>query len=413
MLARREAIESAGFLDERFFMYSDETDFCRRIKAAGWEIRHLPSMTIIHHEGKAGIKPSIESLNASSRMLLRPEALLSRPPSAVLRRRAARSFPAIGLRRLAASADGWWRRPTAGRSRRCSAVRRCPSARRAVLGSHRRPRQRYADRRELPAPDPTNEDRRSQRPDHRRRRPACLGSRGAAPRPLRGVRAQPWRARHHRSTRRWTQAFERVQPAVVFNCAAFHNVEVCEREEDRSFEVNAEPSSASRERCADAGAAPRAPQHQLRLPGRPRGALLRGRPAEPAQRLRDLQAGRRARGPRLLPRRPRRSRLRSLRPPRERVEGRQLRAAHVRPRARAGRAEDGRRPAPDAHLHGGPGRVLIAAVEGGVRGLLHVTNSGACSWHEFTARDHGASPAWTFRWSRSRRSGRRAAPTGR
>jgi N-acetylglucosaminyl-diphospho-decaprenol L-rhamnosyltransferase len=68
MLARREAIESAGFLDERYFMYSDETDFCRRIKAAGWEIRHLPSMTIIHHEGKAGIKPHIESLNAASRI---------------------------------------------------------------------------------------------------------------------------------------------------------------------------------------------------------------------------------------------------------------------------------------------------------------------------------------------------------
>ena len=68
MLARREAIESAGFLDERYFMYSDETDFCRRIKAAGWEIRHFPTMTIVHHEGKAGIKPSIESLNASSRM---------------------------------------------------------------------------------------------------------------------------------------------------------------------------------------------------------------------------------------------------------------------------------------------------------------------------------------------------------
>ena len=34
-------------------------------------------------------------------------------------------------------------------------------------------------------------------------------------------------------------AFERTRPAVVFNCAAFHNVDVCEREEDRSFEVNA------------------------------------------------------------------------------------------------------------------------------------------------------------------------------
>jgi N-acetylglucosaminyl-diphospho-decaprenol L-rhamnosyltransferase len=69
MLVRREAIESAGFLDERFFMYSDETDFCRRIKTAGWEVRHLPLMTIVHHLGKAGVKPSIESLNAYTRIV--------------------------------------------------------------------------------------------------------------------------------------------------------------------------------------------------------------------------------------------------------------------------------------------------------------------------------------------------------
>ena len=68
MLARREAIESAGFFDERFFMYSDETDLCRRVKTAGWEVRHLPSMTIVHHAGKAGIKPSIESLSAYTRV---------------------------------------------------------------------------------------------------------------------------------------------------------------------------------------------------------------------------------------------------------------------------------------------------------------------------------------------------------
>lgn len=69
MLARREAIESAGFLDERYFMYSDETDLCRRIKLQGWEIRHLPQMTIIHHEGKAGVKPHIESLGAYTRIM--------------------------------------------------------------------------------------------------------------------------------------------------------------------------------------------------------------------------------------------------------------------------------------------------------------------------------------------------------
>jgi GT2 family glycosyltransferase len=50
-------------------MYSDETDFCRRIKLAGWEIRHLPQMTIFHHDGKAGVKPNIEILSAYNRMV--------------------------------------------------------------------------------------------------------------------------------------------------------------------------------------------------------------------------------------------------------------------------------------------------------------------------------------------------------
>ena len=68
MLARREAIESAGFMDERFFMYSEETDFCRRIRTAGWEIRHFPWMTILHHGAQVVVEPTIESLSAHSRI---------------------------------------------------------------------------------------------------------------------------------------------------------------------------------------------------------------------------------------------------------------------------------------------------------------------------------------------------------
>jgi dTDP-4-dehydrorhamnose reductase len=49
-------------------------------------------------------------------------------------------------------------------------------------------------------------------------------------------------------------AFERVRPTVVFNCAAFHNVEVCEREEDRAFEVNARAVKRLAEACAEQGA---------------------------------------------------------------------------------------------------------------------------------------------------------------
>ncbi len=49
MLARREAIESAGLMDERFFLYCEEPDLCLRMKQAGWKIRHVPTMTILHH----------------------------------------------------------------------------------------------------------------------------------------------------------------------------------------------------------------------------------------------------------------------------------------------------------------------------------------------------------------------------
>jgi len=57
MLARREALQSAGFLDERFFIYSEEPDLCLRMKRDGWRVLHLPTMAIIHHAAKGGIRP--------------------------------------------------------------------------------------------------------------------------------------------------------------------------------------------------------------------------------------------------------------------------------------------------------------------------------------------------------------------
>jgi N-acetylglucosaminyl-diphospho-decaprenol L-rhamnosyltransferase len=68
MLARREALESAGFLDERFFIYSEEPDLCRRMQRAGWEVRHLPVMTIIHHAEKAGVNPKMTAQDAFTRL---------------------------------------------------------------------------------------------------------------------------------------------------------------------------------------------------------------------------------------------------------------------------------------------------------------------------------------------------------
>ena len=55
MLVRRAALTSAGPMDERFFLYCEEEDFCLRIRNAGWNILHAPWMRIVHHVGKAGV----------------------------------------------------------------------------------------------------------------------------------------------------------------------------------------------------------------------------------------------------------------------------------------------------------------------------------------------------------------------
>jgi N-acetylglucosaminyl-diphospho-decaprenol L-rhamnosyltransferase len=67
LLVRREALESAGPLDERFFFYSEEVDFCLRVKRAGWEIRHLPGFTIVHHGGTTDASPRMEAQMAYAR----------------------------------------------------------------------------------------------------------------------------------------------------------------------------------------------------------------------------------------------------------------------------------------------------------------------------------------------------------
>jgi len=53
LLIRRQAWEQVGPLDEGFFMYSEELDWCRRLKTAGWRVVYVPEATIVHHEGQS------------------------------------------------------------------------------------------------------------------------------------------------------------------------------------------------------------------------------------------------------------------------------------------------------------------------------------------------------------------------
>lgn len=53
LLVRREAYTQVGGLDEGFFMYSEELDWCRRCQAAGWRVVQFPAARVVHHEGRS------------------------------------------------------------------------------------------------------------------------------------------------------------------------------------------------------------------------------------------------------------------------------------------------------------------------------------------------------------------------
>ncbi|HEX2071047.1 MAG TPA: glycosyltransferase [Thermoleophilaceae bacterium] len=50
MLVRREAAVAVDYLDPAFFVYSDETDFCKRLGDAGWDILYVPAAEAVHHD---------------------------------------------------------------------------------------------------------------------------------------------------------------------------------------------------------------------------------------------------------------------------------------------------------------------------------------------------------------------------
>ena len=51
MMARGEVIQQAGLMDEGYFMYAEEIDWCFRVKRAGWESYCVPTAQIVHHAG--------------------------------------------------------------------------------------------------------------------------------------------------------------------------------------------------------------------------------------------------------------------------------------------------------------------------------------------------------------------------
>lgn len=63
-LIRRDVVEQIGLLDEGFYLYFDDPDYCRRAREAGWSILHCPAARVIHLVGQSN---PVESLKAQGR----------------------------------------------------------------------------------------------------------------------------------------------------------------------------------------------------------------------------------------------------------------------------------------------------------------------------------------------------------
>ncbi len=62
MVVRRKAIMDVGYLDERFFMYWEDTDWCTRMWEKGWRVVYCPKVIIYHYVGGSSGKKAAKSI---------------------------------------------------------------------------------------------------------------------------------------------------------------------------------------------------------------------------------------------------------------------------------------------------------------------------------------------------------------
>ena len=62
MLVRRKAIDDVGLLDEQFFMYWEDADWCKRMWEKGWKVVYFPKASIVHHVGGSSSKSPLRSI---------------------------------------------------------------------------------------------------------------------------------------------------------------------------------------------------------------------------------------------------------------------------------------------------------------------------------------------------------------
>jgi GT2 family glycosyltransferase/lipopolysaccharide/colanic/teichoic acid biosynthesis glycosyltransferase len=59
MMVRRSAVEAVGGMDERFFLYFEDVDWCFRMSRQGWKVYYVPDAEMVHEHRRASAKPRL------------------------------------------------------------------------------------------------------------------------------------------------------------------------------------------------------------------------------------------------------------------------------------------------------------------------------------------------------------------
>jgi N-acetylglucosaminyl-diphospho-decaprenol L-rhamnosyltransferase len=95
LMARRETIQQIGLMDERFFIYCEEIDWCLRFRRAGWRVSCVPRARIVHYAGQS----TGQSRDSMFVALWRSRFRLFEKHYSPLFRWAVRQLVAVGARR--------------------------------------------------------------------------------------------------------------------------------------------------------------------------------------------------------------------------------------------------------------------------------------------------------------------------
>jgi GT2 family glycosyltransferase len=71
MVVRREVFNTTGYLDDGFFIYSEETDWCLRMHRDGWKVTFIPDGTIVHYGGQSSVAIKDRQFCEFNRSILR------------------------------------------------------------------------------------------------------------------------------------------------------------------------------------------------------------------------------------------------------------------------------------------------------------------------------------------------------